>query len=213
MTASRLLGAAGIVPPTEGERPVQDGSAPADPAALLLSWLPADDAPERPLATLATVDEDGVPDARTVLVSAVDGVSVAIHTDVGSRKAQQLRARPVAALVVRWPEDARQVVLRGSVRRDTAAGERAAFDRRSRYLQLLALLNTDQLANRPRVEREDAFARADLAHDEPAMPASWAGFWLLPDEIAFWEGAEGGPSRRVRYTRGDAGWTRTYVAG
>ncbi|WP_156758817.1 pyridoxine/pyridoxamine 5'-phosphate oxidase [Microbacterium karelineae] len=213
MTAQVTSVEAGNVPPAELDRPVQDGRAPAEPAALLRAWMPADDDPDRPLATLATVDDDGVPDARTVLVSAIDDTSVAIHTDADSRKARQMRARPVAALVVRWPDTARQIVLRGPVRRDTADGERAAFARRSRYLQLLASINSDDMAVRARAEREAALARFDAAHADPPMPPTWAGFRLLPDEIAFWEGAERGPSRRVRYTRDGAGWSREYVAG
>ena len=95
-----MSGAPGNVPPESLARPVQDGSWPADPFLLLREWAPENDDPDRPLATVATVDTEGMPDARTVLLTAVLDDGVTFHTDARSRKAEQLRARPVAAVVV-----------------------------------------------------------------------------------------------------------------
>lgn len=206
-------GAPGNVPPKLLERPVQDGTVPDEPFTLLGEWLPSNDDPERPLCTLATVDEAGLPDARTVLLSAFHGDRVTVHTEASTRKMAQLRAHPFAAIVLRWPELARQAVLRGAVV-DSGEQEAAeAFARRSRYLQLLASLNTPEMARRPRAEREEAFVAFDAAHAEPPQPDGWAGLALLPREFAFWEGSGMGPSRRVRYRRADAGWEREFLPG
>ncbi|WP_221585829.1 pyridoxamine 5'-phosphate oxidase family protein [Microbacterium sp. G2-8] len=207
------LGAPGNIAPDGLDRPVQDGRVPADPFSLVRAWLPRNDDPDRPLCTLATVDAVGAPDARTVLLSAVQDDSVTIHTEGQTRKAQQLRERPPAAIVVRWPDLARQLVLRGDMRASTSSEARVAFARRSRYLQLLASVNTDELATRPRVEREAAYARFDQHTPDPPQPASWAGFALHPVEITFWEGSDRGPSRRARYTRRGASWDIAFLAG
>ena len=100
-----------------------------DPLGLLAQWLPANDDPERPAVTLATVDADGAPDARTVLLSEADRDGVYFHTDAASRKVAQLTAHPTVALVARWSEPLRQLVVRGVAERadetETGPGLRA----------------------------------------------------------------------------------------
>ena len=195
------------------DRLVQDGCCPADPFTLLRLWAPADDDPGRPLATLATVDDDGLPDARTVVLTSVGDDAVTFHTDARSRKVDQLRALPRAALVVRWDEHARQVVLRGAAVEVSTEACRTAFARQSRYLQLLAWLNTSELAVLPRAERERRWAAFDAGHPVLDPPPSWAGFAVRPDDALFWEGSEDGPSRRVRYRRTQDGWTQEALPG
>ncbi|MFD7310469.1 pyridoxal 5'-phosphate synthase [Promicromonospora sp. NPDC059942] len=196
------------------DRSVQDdGPLPDDPFVLLGHWAPADDDPDRPLATLATVDVDGLPDARTVLLTGVSPDSVAFHTDARSRKVGQLRAHPRAALVVRWDEQARQVVLRGAVSEISAEASRTAYARQSRYLQLLAWLNTPELAGLARSERERRWADFDATRPVLDPPPNWTGYALRPVDVLFWEGSEEGPSHRVRYRRLAHGWTREALPG
>ncbi|MFE7505388.1 pyridoxal 5'-phosphate synthase [Promicromonospora sp. NPDC057488] len=195
------------------DRLVQDGRCPPDPFALLRLWAPADDDPERPLATLATVDADGLPDARTVVLTSVGDDAVTFHTDARSRKADQLRAHPRAALVVRWAERERQVVLRGAAAEVSTEACRAVFARQSRYLQLLAWLNTPELAALPRAERERRWAAFDASHPVLEPPPTWAGFAVRPVDVLFWEGTGDGPSRRVRYRRSARGWTQEALPG
>ncbi|WP_051172749.1 pyridoxamine 5'-phosphate oxidase family protein [Microbacterium indicum] len=213
MSVVATPGAKGNVPPEGLERRVQDGDLPADPWDLVRAWLPEDDDPDRPLCTLATVGLDGVPNARTVLLSAVHDGAVAIHTEASSRKAAELAAHPSAAIVVRWPELARQLVLRGPVAPTAAEEASAAFGRRSRYLQLLASLNEPEMAARPRAEREAAFAAFDAATPAPPEPDGWVGFALTASEILLWEGSERGPSRRARYARAGEGWELSFLPG
>jgi pyridoxamine 5'-phosphate oxidase len=195
------------------ERPVLDGRAPADPFELLRDWAPADDDPDRPLVTLATVDDEGLPDARTVQLTSVGHGSVTFHTDSGSRKVGQLRAHPRAALVVRWDDQARQVVLRGPVSTTSASDRRIAFARQPRYLQLLAWLNTPELARLPRPERERRWAAFDEDHPVLDPPPTWIGYALRPVDLLFWEGSEEGPSRRLRYRLSSGTWTRQALPG
>lgn len=198
---------------SRSERPVLDGRVPADPFELLRDWAPADDDPDRPLATLATVDGEGLPDARTVRLASVDTGSVTFHTDSGSRKVAQLRAHPRAALVVRWDDEARQVVLRGPVSPTSASDRKIAFARQPRYLQLLAWLNTAETARLPRPERERRWAAFDEDHPVLDPPPAWIGYALRPVDLLFWEGSQAGPSRRLRYRLTSGTWTRQALPG
>lgn len=196
------------------DRLVQDdGPLPADPFSLLRLWAPADDAPDRPAATLATVDDAGLPDVRTVLLSTVDTDAVTFHTDARSRKVGQLRAHPHAALAVRWDEQARQVVLRGTTTATSSEEDRTAYARQPRYLQLLAWLNTPELAALARAERERRWAAFDASHPVLDPPPTWVGYALRPVDVLFWEGSEQGPSRRIRYRRTADDWTMEALPG
>ena len=190
-----------------------DGAPPGDPLVLARRWLPTDDEPERPRATLATVGEDGCPDARTVLLSAFDESGFAFHTAAGSRKAAQLAARPEAALVVLWPDFGRQLVVRGDVAPDSPASVLAAWRARSAYLRQLAWLNTDEFAGLPLDERRARWAAFAAGPGSAAPADSWTGYRLRPRELTFWAAHPDTASRRLRYVRGSDGWRWAHLAG
>jgi pyridoxamine 5'-phosphate oxidase len=199
------------IPPTEWS--VQSGLLPADPLALLRRWMPADDDPDRPVATLATVDETGAPDVRGVLLSSYrDGVAT-FHTDVRSRKAAQLHARPAAAVLLAWSAKARQLVMRGSTTVSSREEQAAAYARRTRYLQLLAWENSDATAELDRRTREQRWAEFDRSHPQLEPPSTWIGFALTASELTFWEGSQAGPSRRAQYLLRNGNWMRAWAAG
>ena len=190
-----------------------DGTPPPDPIVLARQWLPPDDEPERPRVTLATVGEDGCPDARTVLLTAFDHSGFAFHTAAGSRKTAELAAVPLAAMVVLWPDFGRQLVVRGDVVPDAADSVAAAWSSRSDYLRQLAWLNTDELAGMPLGERRRLWAEF-AARRAPQAPAeSWVGYRLRPREITFWAGRADTASRRLHYERREQGWVSAHRAG
>ena len=191
-----------------------DGTPPADPLELARQWLPADSDPERPRVTLATTGTDGCPDARTVLLSAFDETGFAFHTSAGSRKVAELAAVPRAAMVVLWPESARQLVVRGDVVPDEPAPAAAAWAARTGYLRRLARLNTDELAALPLADRRARWAALDADGAADTVPAEgWVGYRLRPAELTFWAGAADAASRRLQYTRDGGGWTWRHLAG
>ncbi|MFF0292070.1 pyridoxamine 5'-phosphate oxidase family protein [Kitasatospora sp. NPDC004614] len=101
--------------------PPPDPATPADPAALFTAWLLdalAADVPDAQVMTLSTVDAEGRPDARVLVLRDIDPAAGAWHfwTEPDSPKARQLAAHPDAALTVYWPHPGRQVRLRGPVR-------------------------------------------------------------------------------------------------
>lgn len=188
---------------------------PADPAELLTSWLPADADPMRPLMTLSTVDANGWPDARTVLLSSWDRDGFCFHTDSRSAKIAQVDATGRAALTLHFPEQARQLVVQGTVEQLTPEVDAGAYARRAPYLRVLAWLNTDDFAARPTAERLDAWS-AMLA-DESILdpPGTWTGRRVRPTRLRFWSGDPDTASRRVEYAaRPDGGWaTAVHRAG
>ena len=165
---------------------------PDDPIVLLERWLPRNDDPERPLMTLATIDADGLPDARSLLLSEWDAAGFYWHADARSRKIAQVTRVPAVALCL---------PLLGTPR--------------SVYLRQLAWQNTPEFAARPQQERIaawDAFARAH-AGTELAPPPTWTGYLVRPARLTFWFGSSETASRRLEYARRDDVWERRILAG
>jgi pyridoxamine 5'-phosphate oxidase len=182
-------------------------------AGLLAAWLPSNDDPARPLMTLSTGTSSGYPDARTVLLSEFDERGFFFHTDSRSRKVADVTGDPRAALTLVWP--GRQLVVQGDVSRADDAEELWAFRHRSRYLQLLAWLNTLEFAALPEGERLAGWAEFDAAHPEGTLdpPPTWAGFVVRPLRLTFWEGHLDTASRRTEFARTPASWERTLLPG
>lgn len=189
-------------------------AAPPDPFDLVAEWLPGNDDPVRPPLTLATVDEEGRPDARTVLLSEWDRSGFYLHTDARSRKHAQLRANRAAALVLHLPEQARQLTVQGVAEAAPAAELRRAFAGRSPYLQQLAWQNTPEFATLPLADRLHSWRafREDHA-DGFGQPPTWTGYRVRPDRLTFWVGRPDTASRRTEYRRTGTGWTVTVLAG
>lgn len=192
---------------------VSDDVFPTDPWQLLAEWLPANDDPARPLMTLATA-EDGIPDARTLLLSEWDEHGFYFHTDSRSRKVRQLAANPAVALMLHFPDRARQLTVQGTAEVAPADEQRRAYRARSPYLQQLAWQNTVEFAGLPLADRLSAWAafRDDHADGFGVAP-TWTGYLVRPTRLTFWIGNPDTASRRTEYARVDDGWTVTLLAG
>lgn len=186
---------------------------PEDPWELLAAWLPANDDPARPVMTVATA-ADGIPDARTLLLSEWDRSGLYFHTDARSRKVGQLTANPRVALMLHFPDRARQLTVQGSA--EPAPGDelKRAFRARSAYLQQLAWQNTVEFAGLPLADRlkEWAVFRADHA-DGFGQPPTWAGYLVRPTRLTFWIGSPDTASRRTEYLLTPEGWAVSLLAG
>jgi pyridoxamine 5'-phosphate oxidase len=158
-------------------------------------------------ACLATVDGDGIPDARIVIVREVEDDAVVWCTSLVSAKAAQLDAAGAAAVVLFWEPLARQVRLRGPVERiadDEADARFAALAPRSR----LAAWASDQrgdVADRDALVERFARAEQEVAADPP-RPPWWGGHRLRPDVVELWQGDRDRLHDRLRYDRGPRGW-------
>lgn len=187
----------------------------ADPHEWARSWLPADDDPIRPLITLATVGLDGVPNARTLLLSSISPTGFRMHTDLRSAKAVELVADPRVCLVLAFPDRAQQLVVQGTAAVEPQSESLAAWGRRSVYLRQLAWLNDADHAHLALQERRGRWAAALAAQPDGPVdpPVTWVGFEMVPHRYVFWEGGTDLASRWTEFRRNDDGWAVDYLPG
>ncbi|MFC4242711.1 pyridoxal 5'-phosphate synthase [Gryllotalpicola reticulitermitis] len=202
-------------PSVIGTAPAFDpAAAPEDPRKLFLEWLNvALDAnvPEPHVTTLSTVDADGQPDARVlVLKDVTDDGAFEIATSDESAKGQQLATNPRVALSFYWTPLARSVRLRGTATRATPAESAADFLARHPASRAIALVGRQSAPLADDVERERLIA-ANLARveaDPELVSEAWTVWRIVPIEIQFWQGDSSRNHLRLRYDRTGDGWQR-----
>ena len=185
-----------------------------DPFAVFEEWfaLATEAEPNDPNAmALATVDDDGLPDVRVVLLNARDERGFCFFTNFESDKGRQLHAHPKAAAVWHWKSLRRQVRMRGPVEVVTPQEADAYFARRPLGSQVAS---TASQQSRPLDSRQTLLTQvAELSAavgEGPAMrPPHWSGFRLMPSSIEFWKDGEFRLHDRVRFDRDGGGWTST----
>ena len=172
-----------------------DFAAAAEPFSLLEVWLAEAKARELrdyDAAALATVDAEGLPNVRMVLVRGIDARGFVFYTNAESAKGAELKAYPKAALVFHWKSLGRQVRARGTIAPATDAESDAYYGSRPRESQIGAWASKQSrpLHSRTVLEREaERFAKKYQGAPVP-RPAYWHGFRLIPLSIEFWkEGA------------------------
>jgi pyridoxamine 5'-phosphate oxidase len=199
------------VSPRRPENPPLDREHLADdPIDQFAAWFAeAQEAvPLTEAMTLATVDADGSPDARMVLLKGFGPDGFRFFTNYESAKGEQLTASSRAALVLYWRELDRQVRIRGEVERLAPEDSDAYFANRPLDSQIAAAISPQ---SRP-IEREELDRRyAELANEvgesNPRRPEQWGGYLLRPEAIEFWQGRDSRMHDRFRYARRDGAWS------
>ena len=184
-----------------------------DPIAQFTQWFEQAlkaEVNEPNAMNVATVDADGRPSSRIVLVKQFDARGFTWYTNYDSRKAQELRANPHAALLFFWSELERQVRIEGRVETTSAEESDKYFHSRPLKSRLSAIASQQSapIANRAALE-QNYEAVAAQAGEAPPRPANWGGFRLVPERIEFWQGRCSRFHDRIVYTRQEDGsWTR-----
>lgn len=166
--------------------------------------------PEPNAMVVSTVDADGRPSSRHVLLKELDEVGFVFYTNLGSRKATALAARPAAALCFGWFAMSRQVCVVGRVETVDRATAAAYWSVRPRESQLGAWASRQSAPVQSRADLLEQLAAvtARFPPDEPVpLPDFWGGYRVVPDEVEFWQGQPGRMHDRLRYSRHDEGWT------
>lgn len=186
-----------------------------DPIELLMMWLPPHIDEFRPLISLATIDENGYPDLRHVLLSSYDERGITFHVDSDSRKAHQLLRMPRAAATIAWPELGRQLIIQGDVEKTSREEAELVFSQRSRYLQLLSWVNKQDIAQETVEDRKKIWKEFAEQHPDGELtaPIWWTGYRIKPTRITFWRGLPDGPSQRHDYFFHDQKWNVKIIPG
>ena len=157
---------------------------------------------------LATVDADGRPSVRTVLVKALDERGIVFYTNYRSAKALDLAQNPYAAAVFAWLPLERQARLSGAVERVTRAETEAYFSSRPRGSQVAAWASAQSsvIASRASLEAEVRAVDERFAGVDVPAPPDWGGYRLRPDVVEFWQGRHDRLHDRLRHRRVDGDW-------
>ncbi len=176
-----------------------------DPFVLARDWLAAAE-PVEPndsnAIALATVDADGLPNVRMVLLKDIEPDAFVFYTNYDSRKGREIDASGKAAFVLHWKSLRRQIRVRGVTEREEGSAADAYYASRSLKSRLGAWASAQSQPLSSRVALMAEVAKVTLKHGpNPARPPNWGGIRIRPLEIEFWADGDFRLHDRFRWQR------------
>lgn len=198
-----------------GSLSLEEGAVLSDPLEQLTLWVKeADDAEiyEPNAMVLSTLDPDGEPSSRTVLLRGIDEHGLYFYTDYGSRKGLALLANPSVSVVFPWYRQHRQVIVFGHATPTDPGVSDAYFETRPRGSQIGAWASDQSrpIDSRELLEAKVQEMEARFAGDDAIpRPESWGGFLIEPQRMEFWAGRTSRLHDRISFQRDAEGWSIT----
>jgi len=188
----------------------------AEPFALFAEWFAeaCKTEPNDPNAmSLATVDAEGLPDVRMVLMKGFDTAGFVFYSHIASQKGRELAANPKAALLFHWKSLRRQVRIHDNVSPVTSEEADAYFATRPKQAQIGAWASKQSQPLESRFAFEQAIAKIAAKHmiSEVPRPPGWSGWRVAPARFEFWHDRPFRLHDRIEFTRSTPGeaWTKT----
>jgi len=192
---------------------LDEQTAAADPMTQFHAWFEqyrGTDPLEPTIMTVASVDDQGRPWQRVLLLKAYDGNGFVFFTNYGSNKGQHFANNAHASLHFFWMELERQVEVQGTVEKISREETATYFHSRPRQSQLGAWASEQSrpLADRAQLENKFAEVSEQYADQEVPLPDFWGGYRLTPQRMEFWQGGEHRLHDRIEYRPDGNGWKK-----
>lgn len=198
---------------------LSEALAPAEPLALFRQWfadaVQTEQPPVEPNAmSLATVDGEGRPHCRVLLLKGLGERGFTFFSNYASAKGQQLTEQPFAAMTFFWPGLERQVRIEGRVEKVSSEESNAYYQVRPMGSRLGAWASPQSQVIADRAELEGLLATAEQRFMDqlPHCPEFWGGYCLLPERIEFWQGRPSRLHDRLNYRLENGAWLRERLA-
>lgn len=161
--------------------------------------------------TLSTVDEDGNPNSRTVLLKGVGDESLQFFTNYESRKGQEIKNNNHVSCVFWWPPLQRQVIVRGTATKLSDEKNDDYYNSRPRTSKIGAHVSKQSTQLRSRKELESKYLKtldfySDVKTENIPRPEHWGGYNIEIESIEFWQGRTGRLHDRIRYIKQQNSW-------
>jgi pyridoxamine 5'-phosphate oxidase len=197
---------------------LDESGLPADPFVLLLRWMEeatGSGIPDPTAMTLSTVDKEGSPSSRIVLLKKINTQDLVFFTNLNSRKSSQISHNPKVAAHLFWPQLERQVKIAGTAARLDDAGSESYFSSRPFESQVSAWASpqSEVVPDRDYLEQEyrkylEKFGESGVV----PRPPHWGGIRIKPGRMEFWQGGRHRLHDRIEYSLDERGWSFVRLA-
>ena len=164
--------------------------------------------------TLSTSTKAGKPSGRIVLLKDFNEFGFVFFTNYTSKKANELKQNPFAALTFYWPGIERQVRISGHINKTSKKESEKYFKSRPTGSQLAAIASPQSMVVKGRDELELLYKNVAMKHEnkQPICPSYWGGYRLIPDYFEFWQGRSNRFHDRITYTLSSGKWKIERIA-
>ena len=155
---------------------------------------------------LSTVDVDGLPNVRMVLLRGIEDSSFVFYTNYDSRKGKHIDNNPNVCISFYWPSMERQVIIHGKVSKISAIQSDKYFNSRPKSSQLGAIISNQSEIIPSRKFLEEKLSKFNISNNNLKRPSNWGGYILKPELFEFWQGRDSRLHDRIIFSKSKTNW-------